>query len=95
MSTGTRLSWRESWSRRTSGQQGQSISEKSTAAFTNLVPSEDDIRQVLDQVMATNPMKLPAAMLQIFLARIMISQIEKLRDELYDTLTELEYKISH
>ena len=93
MNTGMKHYSIENWSRQTNRQQPP-VSGTTAAAFSSLVPSEDDIRQILTQVTTTNPMKLPEAMLQIFCARIMLRQIEKLRDELYDTLRDLEHKVS-
>lgn len=68
-------------------------SKITTPTTSCLVPSEDDIKQLLAQVVETDLMRLPEAMFEISCAHILLRHIDKLRDELYDALEELERKV--
>ena len=58
--------------------------------FSNLLPSEDEIRQILDQTMIENPSCYPITVVQIELARLMVKAIDKFRESLIDSIKQLE-----
>ena len=58
--------------------------------FSNLLPSEDEIRQILTKTMKENPSRYPAVVLQIELARLMVKAIDKFRESLIESIKQLK-----
>jgi hypothetical protein len=55
-----------------------------------LMPSDDEIRKILDQTMQENPSRYPAVVLQIELARLMVKTIYMFRESLIESTKQLE-----
>jgi len=58
--------------------------------FGNLLPSEDEITQIIAQTMQENPAQLPAILLRIRLAHLMVKAIDKLQDQFNETIRRWE-----
>jgi len=61
--------------------------------FSDLIPSEDEIRQILAQTMKDNPSRYPAVVLQIEIARSMANFIGKLNEALLESIKQLRNTI--
>lgn len=59
-------------------------------SLSNLLPSEDDINQILSHIAKENPSNYATAVLQIELARFMVKYLEKLQGELNKSIKQLE-----
>jgi len=57
---------------------------------SSLIPTKDEIKQIIVQVMATNPMQVPVVVMQIQFARFMAKCLEKLSSNLDDAIDDLE-----
>jgi len=57
---------------------------------TDLIPSEDEIKQLVAQIMEANLANAPMALLQIELARMMLRFIDKMRGNLAESIDEFE-----
>jgi hypothetical protein len=55
----------------------------------SLMPSEDEIRQILDHAMRENPSNYPTVVLQIELARLMAKFITRLKGEIKESIRRL------
>ena len=58
--------------------------------FGNLLPSEDEITRIIAQTMQENPAQLPAILLRIGLAYLMVKAIDKFRESLIESIKQLE-----
>ena len=56
----------------------------------SLLPSESEIREIIVQMMQTNPTQIPVVLLQIQFARLMLKTIDKLRKDLETSVKQLE-----
>jgi len=56
----------------------------------DLIPTEDEICQILAQTIKDNPSRYPAVVLQIELARFMVKCLDKLKEELNESIKQLE-----
>jgi len=54
-----------------------------------LMPSEDEIRQILDRVVKENPSNYPTVVLQIELARLMAKFIGRLEGEVTESIRRM------
>ena len=61
----------------------------------DLIPSEDEIRQILAQTMKENPSRYPVVVLQIELARLMVKFLDKLKEEFNESIRRLEDSIDN
>ena len=59
------------------------------------MPSEDEIRQILAQVIKENPANYPTIMLQIEVARLMVKCLDRLKGEFSDSINRLEDSIDN
>ena len=57
---------------------------------SSLVPSKDEIKEIIGQVLMTNPAQVPAVMLQIQFARFMAKCLEKMKSNLDEVIDDLE-----
>ena len=55
-----------------------------------LIPTKDEIKQIIAQVFQTNPMQVPVVLMQIQFARFMAKCLEKLSSNLDDAIDDLE-----
>jgi len=67
------------------------MTEKS---LSNLMPSEADIRAMLSQIAREDIGKLPVAMLQIGVARLVLKFVNRLKSELDASIKKLEDEIN-
>ena len=67
------------------------MTEKS---LSSLMPSEADIRAMLSQIAREDIGKLPVAMLQIGVARLVLKFVNRLKSELDTSIKKLEDEIS-
>lgn len=56
----------------------------------DLIPSEDEISQILTQTMKENPSHYLVVVLQIELARFMVKSIDRLKTELDESIRRME-----
>jgi ribosomal protein S24E len=61
--------------------------------FGNLLPTEDDIRNILSQVMQTDPRQIPVAMLQIWFGHHMLRIFNRLEDEVDKSVEEFKSEL--
>jgi hypothetical protein len=61
----------------------------------NLLPSEDEIHQILAQTLKNNPSQYPAVMLKIEFARLMLKCFGKLQDQFNESIEQLEDSIDN
>jgi hypothetical protein len=64
-----------------------------TDSFKGLLPSEEEIRQILEQVIKENPSNYPTVLLQIEVARLMIKFLDRLKGEFSQSIRHLEDSI--
>ena len=60
--------------------------------FRSLLPSEDEIRQILAQTLIENPYRYPEVVLQIQLARLVARCFDKLNTELNESAKKVDDK---
>ena len=60
---------------------------------SKLLPSEDQIRQMLDRTIRENPSNYPTVLLQIELARLMAKFIGRLEGEVEESIRRMEDSI--
>ena len=60
----------------------------------DLVPSESEVRNIIIQIMQTSPTQLPIVLLRIKLAQLMLKAIDKLRNDLDESIKHLENQIN-
>ena len=58
-----------------------------------LIPSQDEIRNIMTQMMPTNPMQVPVVLMQIAFSRLMIKALDKMRSKLYSSVEALEKEL--
>jgi hypothetical protein len=61
----------------------------------DLVPSEDDIKKIMAQMMMTDPTSLAVTLMQIEFARFSLKILDRLRKELTTSIEQLEKNINH
>jgi len=59
-----------------------------------LIPSEDELNEIIAQMMQTNPMQIPVVLLQLEIRRLILKTIDKLRAELAESIRCLEDEIA-
>jgi hypothetical protein len=57
--------------------------------FSNILPSESELRELIVQMMQTNPSQIPALLLQIQLERFMLQTLDKLMGEFETSIKQL------
>jgi hypothetical protein len=60
---------------------------------SKLLPSENEIRQILDRVVKENPANYPTVLLQIEVARLMAKFINRLEGEVTESIRRMEDSI--
>ena len=58
-----------------------------------LIPSEDEIKKIVAQMMQISPTQIPVLLLQIEVARLLLKVIDRFRGELNESIKHLEDKI--
>jgi hypothetical protein len=66
-----------------------------TDNLKGLMPSEDEIRQILAQVIKENPANYPTVLLQIEVARLMVKCLDRLKGEFDESIKRLEDSIDN
>lgn len=61
----------------------------------DLIPSEDEVKNIIAQMMQVDPIQIPVVLMQIHVARLMLKVIDKLRKDLDQSIKELEDQIEH
>jgi hypothetical protein len=59
----------------------------------SFIPSEDEIRQMLDRVVKENPSNYPTVVLQIEVARLMANYIGRLEEKVVESIQQLSSSI--
>lgn len=59
----------------------------------SLLPSESELRELIIQMVQTNPLQIPAMLLQVQLERFMLQNLDKLMGELETSIKQLESTI--
>ena len=57
---------------------------------SSLVPSKDEIKQIIAQALQTNPMQVPNVLLQIQFARFMAMCLDKMKSNLDSVIDDME-----
>ena len=58
-----------------------------------LIPSENEIKTIMAQMMQTNPMQIPVVLMQIMVGRLMLKFLDKFKGELYSSIEALEKEL--
>ena len=59
-----------------------------------LLPSEDELKTIVTQLMEVAPMQIPEALLRVQLARLVMGFLERIRGELDESIKRLEDEIN-
>ncbi len=60
----------------------------------DLIPSEDEVKEILAQVMATDPAQAPVVLLRIELAKLVLKFVDRVGKDLSKSIERLEGKIN-
>jgi hypothetical protein len=66
---------------------------KDSKNINDLIPSESETQEIVTQLMQTAPMQIPVVVMQIYVARMMLKCIDRLRSDLNASIRDLEKKI--
>jgi hypothetical protein len=59
----------------------------------DLLPSETEIRQIIAQVLSTNPAQAPVVLMQIEVARLAMKVLDRFREVMAESIKQLEDKL--
>lgn len=60
----------------------------------SLIPSEDEVKRIIAQMVQIEPTQIPVLLLQVELARLMLKFIDRLEKDLSESIERLESEIN-